>query len=176
MIRTDLGLNATVGSVQPLPGRLALIAQSGAVCSALLDFATPAGIGFSSVIALGDAIDVDSASCSMRCCSIRRTDGILLYVETLRDPRRFVSALRTAARTKPVVVLKSGRAADVGDPHGPGAAPSADTVFDAALKRAGTVRVRTYTQLFAAARIIAMGKTVPGGPARDRHQRPRPRT
>ena len=163
VIRTGLGLNATVGSVQALPGRLALIAQSGAVCSALLDFATPAGIGFSSVIALGDALDVSFGELLDALLLDPGTDGILLYVETLRDPRRFVSALRTAARTKPVVVLKSGRAGDVAGPHhGPGAAPSEDTVFDAALKRAGTVRVHTYTQLFAAARIISMGKTVPG--------------
>jgi acetyltransferase len=162
VIRTDLGLNATVGSVQALPGRLALIAQSGAVCSALLDFATPAGIGFSSVIALGEAIDIGFGELLDALLLDPGTDGILLYVETLRDPRRFVSALRTAARTKPVVVLKSGRAADVVGAHGPGAAPGEDTVFDAALKRAGTVRVRTYTQLFAAARIISMGKTVPG--------------
>jgi len=162
VIRTGLGLNATVGSVQALPGRLALIAQSGAVCSALLDFATPAGIGFSSVIALGEAIDIGFGEMLDALLLDPGTDGILLYVETLRDPRRFVSALRTAARTKPVVVLKSGRAGDVTEPQGPGAAPSEDTVFDAALKRAGTIRVRTYTQLFAAARIISMGKAVPG--------------
>ena len=100
VIRTDLGLNATMGSVQALPGRLALIAQSGAVCS----------------------------------------------------------ALRAAARVKPVVVLKSGRSSSPRDPFG----PSADTVFDAALKRAGTVRVRSYTQLFSAARIIAMGRIARG--------------
>ncbi len=162
VIRTGLGLNATVGSVQALPGRLALIAQSGAVCSALLDFATPAGIGFSSVVALGDALDIGFGELLDALLLDPGTDGILLYIETLRDPRRFLSALRTAARTKPVVVLKSGRAGQTGDHRDPGAAPSEDTVFDAALKRAGTVRVHTYTQLFAAARIISMGRTVPG--------------
>ncbi len=163
VIRTDIGLNATVGSVQPLRGRLALVAQSGAVCSALLDFATPAGIGFSSVVALGNAFDVDFGELLDTLLLDPATDGILLYVETVHDARRFVSALRTAARTKPVVVLKTGRGGDAADPWGPGAAPSADVVFDAALQRAGTVRVRTYSQLFAAARVIALGRSVAGG-------------
>ena len=163
VIRTDIGLNATVGSVQALPGRLALVAQSGAVCSALLDFATPAGIGFSSVIALGNAFDVEFGELLDTLLLDPGTDGILLYVETLRDARRFISALRAAARTKPVVVLKSGRVGAAADAWGPGAAPSADTVFEAALQRAGTVRVRTYAQLFAAARVIALGKSVAGG-------------
>ena len=163
VIRTDIGLNATVGSMQPLRGRLALVAQSGAVCSALLDFAKPAGIGFSSVVALGNAFDVDFGELLDVLLLDPTTDGILLYVETVRDARRFLSALRTAARTKPVVVLKSGRGGDAADAWGPGAAPSADTVFDAALQRAGTVRVRTYSQLFAAARVIALGRSVAGG-------------
>jgi acetyltransferase len=162
VIRTGLGLNATVGSVQARPGRLALIAQSGAVCSALLDFAAPAGIGFSSVVALGSALDVGFGELLDALLLDPGTDGILLHIETLRDSRLFLSALRTAARIKPVVVLKSGRAASAADPGIASGAPSEDAVFDAALKRAGTVRVHTYTQLFAAARIIAMGRTVPG--------------
>jgi acetyltransferase len=162
VIRTDFGLNATVGSVQALPGRLALIAQSGAVCSALLDFATPAGIGFSSVVALGGALDVSFGELLDALLLDPGTDAIVLHVEALRDPRRFLSALRTAARTKPVVVLKTGRAVDLSDGHHAAAAPAEDTVFDAALKRAGTVRVHSYTQLFAAARILAMGRTVAG--------------
>ena len=160
VIRTDIGLNATTGSVQALPGRLALIAQSGTVCSALLDFATPANFGFSSVIAVGDALDVSFGEALDALLLDPTTDAIVLYVERLRDPRRFLSALRTAARTKPVVVLKSGRVRPAG--QGSSSAPDPNVVFDAALKRAGTVRVHTYTQLFAAARIMAMGKRVPG--------------
>ncbi len=162
VIRTDIGLNATIGSVQALPGRLALLAQSGTVCSALLDFATPAGIGFSSVIAVGDGLDVAFGEMLDALLLDPGTDGIVLCVETLRDPRRFLSALRTAARTKPVVVLKSGRAMHAADARGPRGAPDEDAVFDAALKRAGTVRVRTYAQLFAAARVISLGRRVPG--------------
>src|SRR4051812_47295552 len=161
VMRTDIGLNATLGSQQAVPGRLALIAQSGAVCAALLDFATPLGIGFSSVLALGRALDVDFGELLDALLLDPQTDGILLYLETIHNARHFVSALRAAARTKPVVVLKSGRAVAQGA-HGPDAAPSEDAVFDAALKRSGTVRVQTYTQLFSAARIIAMGRMARG--------------
>jgi acetyltransferase len=158
VIRTDIGLNATFGTTPTLPGRLALVSQSGAVCTAMLDFAAPMHIGFSSVISLGGAIDVSFGELLDALVQDPVTDGILLYVESVGDARAFLSALRAAARIKPVVVLKAGRslepARDTGDDDG--IAPLPDAVFDAALQRAGTVRVRTYTQLFAAARILAM--------------------
>ncbi|MDQ2963864.1 MAG: GNAT family N-acetyltransferase [Pseudomonadota bacterium] len=152
VIRTSQGLNATLGAVPALPGRLTLLSQSGAMVGALLDFARSAGIGFASVAALGAASDVDISELLEFALADDETEGIVLYIETVPDGRRFMSALRAAARTKPVVVLKSGR-------HGAAAAPGApspDRVFDAALKRAGTVRVATYTQLFGAARILAL--------------------
>ena len=164
VIRTDIGLNATFGSTPTLPGRLALVSQSGAVCTAMLDFATPMHIGFSSVISLGGAIDVSFGELLDALLQDPVTDGILLYIESVGDARAFLSALRAAARIKPVVVLKAGRslerARDLEDDDAIALAP--DAVFDAALMRAGTVRVRTYAQLFAAARILAMGK-IPGG-------------
>jgi acetyltransferase len=164
VIRTDLGLNATMGAVVAHPGRLALVAQSGAVCTAMLDFAAPMGLGFSTVVAVGGAMDVGFGELLDALLLDPGTDGILLYVETIRDARGFLSALRAAARTKPVVVLKAGRSLesivvthpDIETP------PLPDAVFDAALRRAGTVRVKTYTQLFAAARILAMGKSPAG--------------
>jgi acetyltransferase len=156
VIRTDIGLNATMGAVVARPGRLALIAQSGAVCTAMLNFATPLGIGFSTVLALGAAYDVGFGELLDALVQDPTTDGILLYVESVRDARRFMSALRAAARTKPVVVLRAGRSKEK-DMRGSGA-PSPDAVFDAAMKRAGTVRAMTYTQLFSAARILAMGR------------------
>jgi len=156
VIRTDIGLNATMGAAVALPGRLALIAQSGAVCTAMLNFATPLGIGFSTVVALGGGYDIGFGELLDAVLRDPDTDGILLYVEDVRDARSFVSALRAAARTKPVVVLRAGRSREEGAKE-PGA-PTPDAVFDAALKRAGTVRVKTYTQLFAAARILAMGR------------------
>jgi len=156
VIRTDIALNATMGAVVAHPGRLALIAQSGAVCTAMLNFATPLGIGFSTVVALGGGYDVGFGELLDALVRDPVTDGILLYVERIRDARKFLSALRAAARTKPVVVLRAGRSTEQGAAE-PGA-PAADAVFDAALKRAGTVRVMTYTQLFAAARILATGR------------------
>jgi len=159
LIRTDIHLNATYSDVPVRAGGLALIAQSGAVCTAMLDFAAPMGIGFSSVIALGGGMDVGFGELLDALVIDPSTDAILLYVEHVTDVRRFVSALRAAARTKPVVVLRSGRSQD--QPRRDGG-PAADAVFDAAFRRAGTVRVHTYTQLFAAARILAMGK-IPHG-------------
>ena len=157
VIRTGIGLNATFSDVRVLPGRLALVAQSGAVCTAMLDFALPGGIGFSTVISLGGVIDVDVGELLDALLADPDTDGIVLYVEQVIDARRFLSALRAAARTKPVVLLKAGRALERRD-----ATLSHDAVFDAAMRRCGTVRVRTYTQLFAAARLLATGR-IPKG-------------
>jgi len=154
VIRTDIGLNATHGTVVAHPGRLALVAQSGAVCTAMLDFASSAGIGFSTVVALGGGIDVSFGELLDALLFDPGTDGILLYAEAVGDARRFLSALRQAARTKPVVVLKAGRSMERSSADG----PSPDAVFEAAMRRAGTVRVKTYTQLFAAARILAMSR------------------
>jgi acetyltransferase len=157
VIRTSSGLNATYGAIAALPGRLTLISQSGTVASALLDFASTARIGFASVVVLGAAADVDFGEVLDFALADPETDSILLYLETLRGARPFMSALRAAARTKPVVVLKAGHhSAANGD------APAPDQVFDAALKRAGTVRVHSYAQLFAAARLLAGGR-IPRG-------------
>ena len=158
VIRTSLGLNASVSTVAVRPGRLALVAQSAAVCTAMIDFARPAGVGFSTVVSLGGVIDVDFGELLDALLADTETDGIVLYVEQLHDARRFLSALRAAARTKPVVLLKSGRSLEPADDAG----PSPDAVFDAAMRRCGTVRVRTYTQLFAAARLLATGR-IPQG-------------
>jgi acetyltransferase len=156
IIRPDIGLNATYCAPSAVPGRLALIAQSGAVATAVLDFATPLGIGFSTVISIGGGIDVGFGELLDLILVDPLTDGILLYVEDVGEARSFVSALRAAARTKPVVVLKSGRSMDRSAEIPP------DVAFDAALRRSGTVRVSTYTQLFAAARILARGR-IPQG-------------
>ncbi|MFO1323076.1 MAG: GNAT family N-acetyltransferase [Burkholderiales bacterium] len=164
VVRTDIGLNATFCAPIALPGRLALVAQSGAVCTAMLDFAGPLQMGFSTVTSLGGGIDIDFGELLDALVDDPATDGILLYVESISDARTFVSALRQAARTKPVVVLKAGRSHE--RPMGNDGADlmyvPPDVVFDAALTRAGTLRVRTYTQLFAAARILALGR-IPRG-------------
>ena len=164
IVRTDIGLNATFCAPMALPGRLALVAQSGAVCTAMLDFAAPMQIGFSTVMSVGGGIDLGFGELLEALVYDSATDGILLYVESVGDARTFMSALRAAARTKPVVVLKAGRSLeprrdvdDLGEPF-----IDHDAVFDAALMRAGTVRAQTYTKLFAAARILAMGR-IPRG-------------
>jgi acetyltransferase len=164
VIRTGIGLNATFGTMPTQPGRLALVSQSGAVCTAMLDFAAPMHIGFSTVISLGGGIDVGFGELLGALLVDPDTDAILLYIESVGDARAFMSALRAAARIKPVVVLKSGRSLEPVPPFSGEqlAPPMPDAVFDAALRRAGTVRVRTYMQLFAAARILSTGR-IPGG-------------
>jgi acetyltransferase len=156
VIRPEAGINATYCAPVAMPGHLALVAQSGAVAAAMLDFAMPLGIGFSYVISLGGGIDIGFGELLDLLLQDSVTDGILLYVEEAGDTRAFMSALRAAARTKPVVVLKAGRSLEAPADISP------DAVFDAALSRAGTVRVETYTQLFAAARILARGR-IPRG-------------
>src|SRR6188768_1165380 len=104
VIRTGIGLNATFSDVRVLPGRLALVSQSGAVCTAMLDFALPLGIGFSTVISLGGVLDVDVGELLDALIADAETDGILLYLEQVHEARRFLSALRAAARAKPVVL------------------------------------------------------------------------
>ena len=163
VMRPSIGLNATAGVGHARAGRLALVAQSGAMCTALLDFAAPAGIGFSSVVALGGGVDIGFGELLDALLLDTDTDAILLYVESVRDARRFLSALRAAARTKPVVVLKAGRSMEAAPGSVAGIpAPSPDLVFDAAMHRAGAVRVKTYAQLFAAARLLSMGNIARG--------------
>jgi len=157
VMRTDTGLNATFARDAALPGRLALVSQSGAICGAILDWAKGAGVGFTSVVSLGGAADVDFGEILDFLVSDPAPEAILLYVEGIRDARRYMSALRAAARVKPVVALKVGRYASgskAASSH-TGALVGSDEVFDAALRRSGTVRVKTYMQLFAAARILA---------------------
>src|SRR6185369_11366146 len=164
LIRTGCGLNATFARTGALPGPLALVSQSGAICIAVLDWARGAGIGFTSVVSLGGAADIDFGEVLDFLVADRATHAILLYVEGIRDARRYLSALRAAARVKPVVVLKVGRypgGSKAASSH-TGALVGSDAVFDAALRRGGSVRVRTYTQLFAAARMLA-AERIPEG-------------
>jgi len=156
-MRTDTGLNATFARKPARAGTLAVVSQSGAICGALLEWADRAGVGFTSVVSLGAAADVDFGEILDFLMADNSTEAVLLYVEGIRDARRYLSALRAAARVKPVIALKVGRyatGARAATSH-TGAHAGADAVFDAALRRAGTVRVKTYTQLFDAARAVA---------------------
>ena len=157
LMRPDLGVNATFARGGALPGSLGLVSQSGAVCTAMLDWALPNRVGFSSVVSLGGSSDVDFGEIVDYLVTDGRTEHILLYVEGVRDARRFVSALRAAARVKPVILMKVGR-----HPAGVRAAVShtgamvgLDDVFDAVVKRTGAVRVGTIGQLVAAAQALS---------------------
>lgn len=159
IMRPSVGLNATFSRNQAMPGNLALVSQSGAMCTAILDWAATQGIGFSTVITLGDTADVDFGDALDFLALDSKTDSILLYVEGIHDARGFMSGLRTASRMKPVVVLKAGRYEEgsrAATSH-TGAIVGSDDAFDAALERAGVVRVSTVTQLFAAAQILSSG-------------------
>jgi acetyltransferase len=157
LMRPPLGLNATFGRGQALPGALALVSQSGAVCTAMLDWATPMGVGFSSVISLGGSTDLDFGEVIDYLAFDPSTSHILIYAEGVRDGRRLVSSLRAAARAKPVIVLKVGRhpAGSRAAVSHTGAIVGRDDVFDAVVKRTGVVRVNTAGELVAAALALA---------------------
>lgn len=164
LIRPASGLNATFSKNTAKDGQLALISQSGALCTAILDWAMTHDIGFSSIVSLGDAADIDFGDLLDYLAQDPHTSSILLYVEGIRDARRFMSGLRVAARMKPVIVIKSGRhieGARAAVTH-TGAMVGADDVFDAALQRAGVVRAMTIEQLFSAAELLATPHRVKG--------------
>jgi acetyltransferase len=156
--------NATFLSASAPKGRLALVSQSGALCAAIVDWATPHHLGFSTIVSLGNAVDVDFGDILDYLASDPESDAILLYVEGIKDARAFMSGLRVAARAKPVIVLKAGRevsGSKAASTH-TGALVGSDDVFDAALERAGVVRAMTFGQLFAAAEILSSSKRVKG--------------
>ncbi|WP_455205811.1 CoA-binding protein, partial [Kaarinaea lacus] len=109
LIRTPHHINATFSKNNAQPGSLALVSQSGALCTAILDWAAERNIGFSSVVSLGAAADIDFGDILDYLALDPHTKSILLYVEGIRNARLFMSSLRVAARLKPVVVLKTGR-------------------------------------------------------------------
>jgi acetyltransferase len=157
LMRPPLGLDATFARGGALPGSLALVSQSGAVCTAMLDWAKPNGIGFSSVISLGASSDLDFGEIIDYLATDSKTEHILLYIEGVRDGRRLVSSLRAAARAKPVILMKSGRhpAGSRAAVSHTGAIVGDDDIFDAVVRRTGVVRVATITQLVAAAQSLA---------------------
>ena len=164
VMRPSRKINATFSRNSAIPGHLALVSQSGAICSAILDWAEDQRIGFSLVASLGDAMDVDFGDLLDFLALDPETRSILLYVEGIRNARSFISGLRTAARMKPVIVIKSGRHAEgsrAAMSH-TGALVGADDVFDAALERAGAVRAQTVQQMFSAAAILSSGARARG--------------
>ncbi len=157
LIRPDIGLNITFGNNMARPGSLALVSQSGAICTAILDWAESNEIGFSAVVSTGIGADLDFGDYLDFLAADSRTQAILLYIEGIKDARRFMSSVRAAARVKPVIALKVGRhaaGAEASMSH-TGALVGSDRTFSAALSRSGVLRVETVSQLFAAAKALS---------------------
>jgi acetyltransferase len=166
-------LNASFSHTGVQPGSLAFVSQSGALVTAVLDWANGRGIGFSHCISLGEHADVDFGDLLDWLASDARTRSILLYVESITAARKFMSAARAAARNKPVLVVKAGRS-----PSGQAAAAShtgalagSDLVYDAAIRRAGLLRVDTLEELFAAAETLAHFHRLPSDHEAAWHER-----
>ncbi|MGZ8983564.1 MAG: bifunctional acetate--CoA ligase family protein/GNAT family N-acetyltransferase [Methylotenera sp.] len=159
VMRPDIGLNATFNKGSASAGNLAFVSQSGALCTAILDWAQTNDVGFSSVISMGSSVDVDFGEILDYLISDVKTQSILLYIEGIRNARSFMSSIRAAARIKPVILVKVGRhavASKAAMSHTASLVGS-DDAFDAAVRRAGVVRVQTITQLFSAAKALSCG-------------------
>lgn len=159
-----IGLNASFAHRAALPGNLGFVSQSGAVITSVLDWAEAHGIGFSAMISLGDMADVDFADTLDILAADTGTRAILLYMESLGDAHRFMSAARAAARVKPVVAVKAGRHAEGARAVAShtGALAGSDAVCQAAFDRAGILRVLTLAELFDAAEILALAGPLRG--------------
>jgi acetyltransferase len=159
LLSSPCGLNASFAPI-------AFIAQSGAVASAVLDWSISRGIGFSHFLSIGDAADVDAGDLLDYLGSDAETRSILLYLEQVTSARKFMSAARAAARNKPVIVIKAGREAEgaAAAASHTGALAGADEVYDAAIRRAGMLRVATIQDLFNAAETLGRGRLKPGDP------------
>ena len=152
-----IGLDATFAPAGLLPGNIAFLTQSGAMATTVLDWALPRGIGFSAIVSMGDMADVDFGDLLDYFALDEATHAILIYVEAVTQARKFMSAARRAARVKPVIVVKGGRAeegARAATSH-TGALAGADVVYDAAFRRAGMLRVNEVEELFDAAATLA---------------------
>jgi acetyltransferase len=153
-----IGLDASFSHLAPPPGEIAFVSQSGAMITAMLDWAAARGIGFSHVVSLGDMADVDFGDMLDYLAADGHTSAILLYVEGITHGRKFMSAARAAARLKPVLVLKAGRSsggARAAASH-TGMLAGSDRIYHAAFRRAGMLRADTMTELFDAAETLAL--------------------
>ena len=157
LILPSLKLNASFAHMGANSGNIALLSQSGAIATSLIDWAAENGVGFSQIVSLGDMADVDVADCLDMLAGDAKTRAIVMYLESIPHPRKFMSAARAAARLKPVIAIKPGRhaaAAKAAATH-TGALSGADRVVDAAFRRAGILRVQGLDELFDATETIA---------------------
>ncbi|MGB9740190.1 MAG: GNAT family N-acetyltransferase [Candidatus Bathyarchaeales archaeon] len=158
VMRPKIGLNATFANKAALPGRIAFISQSAALCASALDWASDARIGFSTVVSTGSMLDVDFGDLIDFFGTDAQTRSIVLYLEGIKNTRKFMSAARGFARAKPIVVMKAGRfneSAEATFSH-TGRLCGDDAVYDAAFRRAGIVRVEALNDLFNCAETLAM--------------------
>jgi acetyltransferase len=164
LIAPGVRLNASFAHTDALPGKLAFVSQSGAMVTGVLDWAKSRGIGFSKFISLGNGADVDFGDVLDYLASDGETQAIMLYVEAITSARKFMSAARAAARSKPTIVIKSGRApegAKAASSH-TGALAGSDDVYDAAIRRAGMLRVYSTEDLFDAVETLARARPLRG--------------
>ena len=162
VINPHMQLNASLARHSPQAGDIALISQSGAISAGLVEWSLGRSIGFSSVVSLGDALDVDFGDLLDYFATDPKTRAILLYVEAIHDARKFMSAARAAARIKPVVVMKARQQGYVLSDNGHEPQIGDDAVYDAAFRRAGLLRVHSLDELFAAAETLGRLHAVPG--------------
>ncbi|MBS3778211.1 MAG: bifunctional acetate--CoA ligase family protein/GNAT family N-acetyltransferase, partial [Candidatus Thermoplasmatota archaeon] len=157
IIMPYLGMNSTFAGAMPEKGNIALFSQSGAICGSILDWAASAKVGFSSFVSVGSMLDVDFGDLIDYFGRDIHTRSIVLYVENITQARKFMSAARSFARVKPIIVIKSGRfkeGAKAASSH-TGAMAGEDYIYDAAFKRAGCVRVKKIGELFNCSSILA---------------------
>ncbi len=145
------GVNATLSRIPPIPGNIAVLTQSSAIMQAIMNWAHRRNIGFSHMVSMGARIDVDFSDMLDYLAQDHHARSILMYVERIRDPRKFMSAARIAARIKPVIVLK---------PRGYGEDQVEDAIYDAAFRRAGLLRVDTIERLFNTVETLAIAKPI----------------
>lgn len=159
-----IGLNASYAHTHALPGKVAFVSQSSAVCVTILDWAKRRRIGFSHFIALGDGGDIDFHELIDYLGRDPKTRAILLYIDSIRDGRAFMSAARAASSSKPILVIKAGASAEVGSAISrlPAEERGSDQVYDAAFRRAGMLRVQDLRDLFAAVETLAYGQELRG--------------
>jgi acetyltransferase len=166
MVNSASKVNASFSPTSARAGDIAFITQSGAIATAVLDWAEPRGIGFSSFLSIGDAADVDAGDLLDYLGSDPGTRAILLYLEQITSSRKFMSAARAAARNKPVILIKAGRGTEgaAAAASHTGALAGSDEVYDAAIRRSGMLRVDTIQDLFNAAETLGRGRPKPGDP------------
>ncbi|HKF86201.1 MAG TPA: bifunctional acetate--CoA ligase family protein/GNAT family N-acetyltransferase [Candidatus Limnocylindrales bacterium] len=151
------GMNATFASGIANPGRVGFVSQSGALLTAILDWATHEDVGFSSIVSLGSMLDVGWGDVIDYLGDDPSTDSIVIYMETIGDARAFLSAAREVAMTKPIIVIKPGRTAQAAKAAAShtGSLTGSDDVLDAAFRRAGVLRVDSISELFEVSEILA---------------------